>query len=72
MLLNFTLKCAIRKIRKNFIKLGLNRAYQLLVCADDIRLFNGNINTMKGNTCILLDATEKDGLEINAGRSNCK
>jgi hypothetical protein len=50
------------------VEVGLNKAHQLLVCSDDVSSFSGNINTMKGNTCALLDATEKDGLEVTASR----
>jgi hypothetical protein len=42
-----------------------NRTHQLLAYADDVNLLGDNVDTIKKNTEILIDATKEVGLEIN-------
>jgi hypothetical protein len=45
--------------------LKLDGTHQLLACADDVNLLRDNIDTIKKNTEILIDASKDVGLEIN-------
>jgi hypothetical protein len=49
LLINCALECFVRKVQKSQEELELNGIYQLLVCADDINLLSGNLNTTKEN-----------------------
>jgi hypothetical protein len=69
LLLNFALECAIRKVRENQLTLKLIWAHQMLVCADDVNLLGGNIDTIKKNTQTLFDASKEVGLEVNAEKT---
>lgn len=44
----------------------MNGTHQLLVYADDVTLLVKNINTVKRNTDVLLDASKDVGLEVSA------
>jgi hypothetical protein len=43
--------------------------HQMLVCADDVNLWGGNIDSIKKNTKILIDASKKVVVQVNADRT---
>jgi hypothetical protein len=63
------LECAIRKVQENQVELKLNWTHQLLAYADDVNLLGDNIDTIKKNTDILIDASKEIGLEINVDKT---
>jgi hypothetical protein len=68
LLFNIALKYTIKKFQENHVRLKLNWTHQLLVYADDVNLLEYNINTIKKNTEVLIDAS-KVCLEINTDRT---
>jgi hypothetical protein len=49
----------------------LNVTHQFLVHANGVNIFHGNINTVKKNKAALLEASRKDGLEVNIEKAKC-
>jgi hypothetical protein len=69
LLFNFALEYAIKKVQENQVGLKLNGTHQLLAYTADVNLLGDNIDTIKKNTIILIDATKEVGLEINTDKT---
>jgi hypothetical protein len=59
----------IGKVQENQVGLKLNRAHQLLVCADDVNLLGDNIDTTKKSIESQNDASRDVGLDVNAKKT---
>jgi hypothetical protein len=51
------------------VGLNLNETHQLTAYVDDVNLLGDNIDTIKKNTKILIDASIEVGLEINLDKT---
>jgi hypothetical protein len=65
LLFNFALEYAIRKVQEIQVGRKLNGTRQLLIYANDVNLLGDNIDIIKKNTEILIDAIKEVGLEVN-------
>jgi hypothetical protein len=55
-------KYAIRKVQENELGLKLNGTHELLDFVNDLNLLGDNIDTIKMNTEIIIDASKEVGL----------
>jgi hypothetical protein len=51
------------------VGLEMNGTHQLLVYSDDVNLLGDSVNTIKGNSGTLLEASRNIGLEINVEKT---
>jgi hypothetical protein len=61
-LFNLALEYAIRKVQENQVGLKLNGTHLLLAYADNVNLLGNDIDSIKKNTEILIDASKEVGL----------
>jgi hypothetical protein len=64
LLFNFALDYVIRRVEVNQDSLKVNSTNELLVYADVVSIFGGNVHTMKKKR-LLLSASKETGLEVN-------
>jgi hypothetical protein len=60
------LKYSINKIQENKEEMEMTSTDHILDCTDDVTVQGKNINTMKNKMEAVLDASNKDYLEVSA------
>jgi hypothetical protein len=71
LLFNFALEYVIREVQESQVGLKLNGTHQLKAYTDDVNLLGDNIDTIKKNTEILIDASKEVGLKIYIVKTEC-
>ena len=71
MFFNFAIEYAIKKVQANQQGLKLNGTPGLLVYADDVNIFDRNIQSMRKSTKAFLIASKEIGLKVNAKEIKC-
>ena len=66
LLFNFALEYAMRRVQVILDGLKLNGTQQLLINADDVYILGESVHTKKKNKEALVDACNKNGLEVIA------
>jgi hypothetical protein len=66
---NFVLEYCIRTVQVNQNSLKFNGTHLLLAYANDVNIFGGSAHTIKKNKEVLLVASKKNGLEVNADKT---
>jgi hypothetical protein len=66
LLFHFASEYVISRVQANHNGLKINDTYQHLVYGDDVNILGESVNTLKKNTEVLIVASKKTGLEINA------
>jgi hypothetical protein len=69
LLFNFALEFAIRRVQVDQDGWKLNGTHQFLVCADDVNILGGSVQTVKENAEALVFASNETGLEVNADKT---
>ena len=69
LLFNFALQYNIRTVQENRIGLELNGKHQLLVYADNVNMLGENLQTVRKNTEIFIEASKDIGLEVNSEKT---
>jgi hypothetical protein len=74
LLFNFALEYAIRKVQVIQDGLKLNGTHHILVYADYVNIFGGNVHTINENAESLVVVSKEIGLEVNGyvSRSACR
>jgi hypothetical protein len=66
---NFALEYAISMVQENQVGLKLNGTHQLQAHVDDMNLLGDNIDILKKNTEILIDASREVSLKVNTEKT---
>jgi len=69
LLVNLSLKYAMRSIRVIQDELKLNGTHQLLVYADDVNILGGSVHTITKNTEALVVSSMVTGLDVNVDKT---
>ena len=69
LLFNLPLDYVIRKVEVNQDCLKLNYIHQVYIYVDDVDMLGENVQTIKKNTDVLVVASKKTGIEVNADKT---
>jgi len=71
LLFSFPLEYAIRRVQVNLDGLILNCAHRRLVCADDVNIVRGSVQTIKKNAEPRVVASKETGREVRLSTWPC-